>query len=60
MRGFKQLFRRDAKIKNEFLKSLYALLDDDSTRKLVLEVNSGDADMWSIIRDLSAAQMAFL
>ena len=53
-------FEGDAKIKNEFLKSLYALLDDDSTRKLVLEVNSGDADMWSIIRDLSAAQMAFL
>jgi len=39
-------------LKNEFLQAFRACFDDDTVRKMVLEVNSGNDDLRSIIEDL--------
>lgn len=53
-------FGFDNRIKSDFLLAFYQCFDDDHIRRLVLEVNSGDSDMASIIGDLSALNIAFV
>lgn len=45
-------FRGNTAVKEAFLLQLHALLDDDRPRYFVPEVNSGQADLDSIVRDL--------
>lgn len=42
----------DNELKKEFLKELKELFNDDITRKMVLEVNTGNDDLTSIVNDL--------
>ncbi len=50
----------DSKTKEHFLHAFQACFDDDITRKMVLEVNSGNADLLSIINDLRSAGICFV
>ncbi len=50
----------DAKIKEHFLKSFKDCFDDDMVRKMVLEVNSGNEDLLSIIKDLKNVDINFV
>lgn len=50
----------DPKVKEHFLQAFEECFDDGTVRKMVLEVNSGNEDMLSIISDLKGAGIAFL
>lgn len=50
----------NTEIKNAFLKSFYNCFDDGIARKMVLEVNSGNEDLMSIINDLRATGVRFV
>lgn len=50
----------DPAIKEHFLLSFKDCFDDDIVRKLVLEVNSGNADLLSIISDLRSVGVCFV
>ena len=47
-------------VKQRFLQSFAESFDDKIERKLVLEVNSGNEDMLSIIRDLQSVNVSFV
>ena len=47
-------------IKNHFLTAFRDCFDDGITRKMVLEVNSGNDDMLSIILDLKGVGISFV
>ena len=49
-----------SEIKNHFLDAFRSCFDDGVTRKMVLEVNSGNEDMLSIISDLQSAGIRFV
>lgn len=49
----------DASIKAGFLQAFKECFDDDVTRKMVLEVNSGNEDLTSIVNDLQSVGIAF-
>ena len=57
---FNTYFFGDTKLKQEFLIGLGDLFDDNITRKLVLEVNSGNDDMISIIEDLNTVGFKYI
>ena len=50
----------DINIKKSFLNSFNSCFDDKQTRKMVLEVNSGNADLNSIITDLKMSGVSFV
>jgi len=50
----------DSAIKDSFLRSFKACFDDGVTRKMVLEVNSGNDDLTSIVTDLQSAGIQFI
>ena len=50
----------DDSIKEAFLQAFTNCFDDDIVRKMVLEVNSGNDDLMSIIRDLQNAGVMFV
>lgn len=50
----------DAAIKNHFLQTFKDCFDDGIVRKMVLEVNSGNDDLQSIIRDLKNTDVEFI
>lgn len=52
-------FEGDESVKQSFLRAFMNCFDDKTARKLVLEVNSGDADLLSIIEDLRSIDVAF-
>ena len=49
----------DADVKQHFLEAFRNCFDDDVVRKMVLEVNSGNEDLMSIIRDLKSVGIVF-
>lgn len=49
----------DQSLKQEFLVAFHRLFDDGKCRNLVLEVNSGNEDLISIISDLESAGIRF-
>lgn len=51
---------READIKNEFLTLISELFDDDVVRYMVLEVNSNNSDLISIINDLKSIDFSFV
>jgi hypothetical protein len=53
-------FENDLTIKNEFISSLKNCFNDDVVRKLVLEVNSSNQDLTSIISDLTEFGFLFV
>ena len=53
-------FSNDTETKSLFLQEFTACFDDGICRKMVLEVNSGNEDLQSIISDLIAANMSFV
>ena len=53
-------FENNNEIKTLFLKSFQDCFNDGVARKLVLEVNSGNADLLSIIDDLESVGISFL
>ena len=52
-------FNDDEALLNDFLRSFNELFNDGISRKLVLEVNSGNDDMLSIINDLQNSGVVF-
>ena len=50
----------DSEIKAHFLRAFKECFDDDITRKMVLEVNSGNEDLLSIISDLRLVGISFV
>ena len=50
----------DLEIKNHFLKEFKDCFDDGKVRKIVLEVNSGNSDLQSIISDLRDVGVVFV
>ena len=50
----------DPEVKKHFLQAFKGCFDDGTTRKMVLEVNSGNEDMLSIISDLKSVGIAFM
>ena len=50
----------DSEIKNQFLNVFASCFDDGVARKMVLEVNSGNEDMLSIISDLRSIGIQFV
>lgn len=50
----------DSEVKSHFLYALKDCFDDDVVRKMVLEVNSGNEDLLSIIADLTRVGIAFV
>ncbi|NLV33319.1 MAG: hypothetical protein GXY21_02120 [Clostridiaceae bacterium] len=53
-------FEDDMETKKQFLESLCECFNDDIPRKLVLEVNSGNDDLYSIINDLLSVDIRFV
>lgn len=53
-------FYNNLNLKNEFLKSLHNLFDDNKVRNMVLEVNGGNNDLKSIVRDLLDYNFKFI
>ena len=53
-------FNYDEHLKTAFLASLHQLFDDNQVRNLVLEVNSQNADLLSIIQDLESAGFTYI
>jgi len=52
-------FAGDMELKHHFLQAFCDCFDDGVTRKMVLEVNSGNEDLQSIIQDLRDKQVFF-
>lgn len=50
----------DSQLKHEFLCAFKECFDDDVIRKMVLEVNSGNNDLMSIISDLKSVGVKFV
>ena len=50
----------DVSVKHEFLSAFKDCFNDDSKRKMVLEVNSGESDLLSIIKDLQNIGIIFI
>lgn len=50
----------DQIVKERFLKAFKECFDDDVVRKLVLEVNSGNEDLLSIVNDLKSVGIGFV
>ncbi len=50
----------DMKIKNHFLNEFKDCFDDGKVRKMVLEVNSGNEDLLSIVSDLKDVRVVFV
>lgn len=50
----------DQAIKEHFLQAFKECFDDGVTRKMVLEVNSGNADLQSIAADLRSVGISFV
>ena len=53
-------FDNNIKIKTEFLKEFCNVFDDGIVRKMVLEVNSGNDDLLSIVEDLKSVSVKFI
>lgn len=53
-------FAGDMDLKHRFLQAFCSCFGDGVARKLVLEVNSGNEDLLSIVQDLLAAQVLFV
>lgn len=53
-------FAGNMDLKNHFLQAFRDCFDDDVTRKMVLEVNSGNDDLLSIVQDLRENQVLFI
>jgi hypothetical protein len=53
-------FENNMGIKKQFLESFKECFDDNIVRKMVLEVNSGNADLLSIIDDLKSVNVNFV
>lgn len=53
-------FENDNIVKTAFLRAFMKCFDDGIARKLVLEVNSGDGDLLSIIKDLQGSGVEFI
>ena len=53
-------FDDDEEVINAFLKDFLELFADGQKRKLVLEVNSSNEDLLSIVNDLSSAGVEFV
>ena len=53
-------FENDTIVKTAFLRAFTKCFDDGIARKLVLEVNSGDGDLLSIIKDLQGSGVEFI
>lgn len=53
-------FNYDESLKAAFLSSLHQLFDDNQVRNLVLEVNSQNEDLLSIIKDLKSAGFIYI
>lgn len=53
-------FYNNKQVKNEFLNSLFNLFNDNQLRNMVLEVNSGNDDLYSIVDDLLKAGISFV
>ncbi|WP_338100031.1 hypothetical protein [Methanolapillus africanus] len=53
-------FNNNCECKEKFLSDLHNLFDDEVIRNMVLEVNSGNDDMISIINDLKKAGFRFI
>lgn len=58
--NFDTYFNYDMKLKKAFLDSLRRLFDDNQIRNLVLEVNSQNEDLFSIIEDLNKAGFTYI
>ena len=52
-------FENDTSIVKRFLENFVGLFSDSTTRKMVLEVNSGNEDLLSITTDLIVAGVKF-
>ena len=50
----------DNETKMAFLEAFSTSFDDNKTRKMVLEVNGNNEDLWSIISDLESSQVRFI
>lgn len=53
-------FENNEVVKAEFLKAFNSTFNDDIVRKMVLEVNSGNEDLLSIVADLRNAGVSFV
>jgi hypothetical protein len=53
-------FEEDNDLKDQFLQTFNKCFNDDITRKMVLEVNSGNDDLLSIINDLRDNEIVFV
>ena len=53
-------FYHDIMLKDNFLKALHSLLDDEVVRVLVLEVNGSNEDLHSIIKDLDTISVQYV
>ena len=52
-------FENDSTVKEAFLQAFYNTFDDGVVRKMVLEVNSGNDDLLSIVADLKRIGISF-
>ena len=59
-RGDLNTYFGDLEIKKHFLEAFSSCFDDDVVRKMVLEVNSGNEDVQSIISDLRSVGVRFV
>ena len=59
-RGDLNSYFGNSEIKNHFLSAFWSCFDDGVARKMVLEVNSGNEDMLSIISDLQSVGIQFV
>ena len=57
---FDSYFENNKEIKEEFLKEFNNTFDDGTVRKMVLEVNSGNDDLLSIVEDLRSTGVRFV
>ena len=53
-------FSGDIGLKNQFLRAFNSCFDDGTARKMVLEVNSGNEDLLSIVTDLRESGVVFV
>lgn len=53
-------FENDSTVKEAFLQAFYNTFDDGVVRKMVLEVNSGNDDLLSIVADLRSVGVSFI
>ena len=53
-------FEQDMSLKKAFLQAFVACFDDNTVRRMVLEVNSGNEDLLSIVSDLMAYGVNFV